>query len=237
MTHDPGSGISGKLGVAPFFVAVPITVIITGGFNLSRSMPMPAALAVGAGWGLALGLVAAYLRTKPKLAAAVEDSLVALGIVAVAFAACGGVMALLMLNGALSSSSLTGETLEATFVPTIPFYIVANGSLELVIVPLLVYLGWRAGRRRVCIVTAAVLYFAMRVWTYVAYRPARLGFADSDHTDTPMSLMERQSAYLDLKLDDPRWILLLVILAVLIAAAGYPRLREINAGNGLGTAQ
>jgi hypothetical protein len=163
---------------------------------------------------------------QPRVAAWVEDSLVFVGTIAVAFAACGGVMALLVLNGALSSSSLTGKTLEAMFLPMIPYYIAANAPLELLIMPGLLVLGWRPGKRRVLIVVAAVLYFALRVWTYLAYRPARLGFAESGHTTAPMSAAERHQAYLDLKVDDPRWILLLMILVVLLVAASFPRLRE-----------
>jgi hypothetical protein len=215
--------------LAPYLLAVPFTATITGAFNLSDFLAFPVAVAVGAAWGVGVGIAATWLGSKPKPAAWVEDSLVIAGAFALAFAGCGGVMALLMLNGALDSSSLTGETLESMFLPMIPYYIAANAPLELVIMPTLLYLGWRAGTRRVLIVVGAALYFALRVWTYVAYVPARLGFAESGHTNTAMSAAERHQAYLDLKVDDPRWILVLVIFAVFIAAAGFPRLREVRA--------
>jgi hypothetical protein len=222
--------------LTPSLLPVPFTAIITGLFNLSDSLPVPVAVTVGAAWGIAVGLVAKWLTSKPSAAAWVEDSLVFVGIVAVAFAGCGGVMALLTLNGALSSSSLTGETLEAMFLPMIPYYIAANAPLELLIIPGLLVLGWRAGKRRILIVVAASLYFALRVWTYLAYRPARLGFAESGHTAEPMTAAERHQAYLDLKVDDPRWILLLAILAVFIAAASFPRLRDVKAPTVIQTA-
>jgi hypothetical protein len=214
--------------LAPYLLAVPFTATITGAFNLSDALPFPVAVAVGAGWGMLLGVAATYLRSERKLAAWVEDSLVFVGIVALAFAACGGVMALLMLNGALESTSLTGETLESMFLPMIPYYIAANAPLELVIIPTLLFLGWRVGQRRLLLVTAAALYFGLRVWTYLAYVPARLGFADSGHTNAAMTAAERHQAYLDLKVDDPRWILVLVILSLFIAAASFPRLREVR---------
>lgn len=214
--------------LAPFLLVVPFTATITGAFNLSDLLPFPVAVAVGAGWGLVVGIAATWLGSKPKPAAWVEDSLVFIGAFALAFAGCGGVMALLMLNGALDSSSLTGDTLESMFVPMIPYYIAANAPLELVIFPALLFLGWRAGKRRSLIVVGAVLYFALRVWTYVAYVPARLGFAESGHTAAPMTAAERHQAYLDLKVDDPRWALVLVILAIFIAAAAFPRIREVS---------
>jgi hypothetical protein len=168
--------------LVPFLLAVPFTATIAGLFNLSDSLPIPIAIAVGGGWGIVVGVAASWLRSRPTVAAWVEDSLVFVGTVAVAFAGCGGVMALLVLNGALGSSSLTGETLEALFLPMIPYYIAANAPLELLIMPGLLVLGWRAGKRRILIAVAAALYFALRVWTYLAYRAARLGFADSGHT-------------------------------------------------------
>lgn len=214
--------------VTPFLLAVPFTATITGAFNLSEVLPIPVAVAVGAGWGIALGIGSTWLTSKPRGAAWVEDSLVFLGTIALAFAACGGVMALLMLEGALGSSSLTGETLEEMFLPMIPYYIAVNAPLELLIMPALIYLGWRAGKRRMLIVAGVALYFALRVWTYVAFVPARLGFAESGHTADPMTAAERHQAYLDLKVDDPRWILVLVIFAIFVAAASFPRLREVR---------
>jgi hypothetical protein len=215
--------------VKPVLLAVAFSATITGLFNLSDFVPVPVAVAVGAGWGTLVGLAATWLQSKPKAAAWVEDSLVFVGVIALAFAGCGGVMALLMLNGALDSSSLTGQTLEAMFLPMIPYYITANAPLELVVMPTLLVLGWRAGKRRLLIVAGATLYFAMRVWTYLAFVPARLGFAESGHTAAPMTAAERHQAYVDLKVDDPRWILVLTIFAVFLVAASFPRLREVQA--------
>lgn len=210
----------------PFVIGVPFTATITGVFTLSDSMPMAASILAAAVWGAVLGFAAMWLQAKPRAAAWVEDLLVASAIFVLAFLACGGVMALRTLNGALTSSSLTGETLEAMFWPMIPYYITANAPMELFIVPALLFLGWRPGPRRILIATTAVLFFVFRVWTYIAYAPGRLGFTQDEHSSAALSAADRQTAYLDLKLDDPRWILLLVIMGVLVAAAALPRLRE-----------
>jgi hypothetical protein len=226
MSTATPSATSAKERLQPFFLAVPFTTLVTGLFNLSEPLSLPLGLLAGAGWGVALGLALTWIRRKEAPAAWVEDALVVAGITAVAFAACGGLMAILMLAGALDSPSLTGETLLRLFLPTIPFYIVANSALELLIVPGLLYLGWRAGRRRILIVAAAGLYFLLRVWTYVAFVPARLGFAEEGHTNVPLTAAERQQAYQELMVNDPRWILLLVIFGLLLLAAHLPRLRE-----------
>jgi hypothetical protein len=210
----------------PLFLVVPFTTIVSGLFNFSDYLPVPLAVLAGAAWGGLLCLIAAWISRNRVLAAWVEDALVVLGATAVAFAACGGLMAILMLGGVLNSPSLTGETLLELFLPTIPYYIVTNAALELLIIPGLLLLGWRAGRRRILIVTAAALFFALRVWTYLAFVPARLGFAESGQAAVPLTAVERQQAYDQLMVDDPRWMLLLVIFGVLLLAAHLPRLRE-----------
>lgn len=215
--------------VAPFLVAVPFTTVITGYFTLPERLPLPIALPVAALWSIALGLAAAWIGRRARLAAWLEDAVVTLAVVAVAFAACGGLMAILTYGAALDSPSLTGETLVAMFLPSIPYFIVTNGLLELLIVPVMIYLCWRPGPRRVLVVVAALLYFALRVWTYLAFVPNRLAFAALAGSPEPFTAAGRQRAYLDLQVDDPRWAYLLVILAILLVAAQYPRRRDLPA--------
>jgi hypothetical protein len=210
----------------PVALAILFAAVITGWFNLGEVLPLPVALLAGAAWGTIIGLIGTRLRSKPTLGAWLEDSLVYLGTIGFAFAGCGGLMAILLLNGALDSSSITGETLEQTFLPSIPYYITVNSVLEVLIIPAVIVLGWRPGRRRVLMLGACALYFAMRVWTYLAFVPARLGWAESDHTTAPLSPAERDQAADDLMLDDPRWALLLVMFAIFLLAAHLSRVRE-----------
>jgi hypothetical protein len=212
----------------PFLVVVPFTAVITGGFNLSEVLPAPVALIAGAGWGVALGLLVAWLRRYASLRAALEDVSVAAGVVAVAFAGCGGLAMLLLLNGALSAETLTGEALREMFLPAIPYYVVTNAMLELLIMPMMLYLGWRAGRRKIVIVVAAAIYFVMRVWTYLVFVPQRLGWAEGAGATEVLTTGERRQAAVDLMLDDPRWIVLLVILALLLIAMHLPASKTSN---------
>jgi hypothetical protein len=213
----------------PFLLAVPFTTAVTGLFNLSEAMPTPLAIAVGAVWGVLLGLVAvAIMRRKPKLGAWIEDGLVFAGVLAFALAGCGGLMAILMLNGALESASLTGESLEAMFLPSIPYYIIVNSFLEILVIPAVVYFGWRAGRRRALIMSAVVLYFAMRVWTYLVFVPGRLGWADDEHSTDTMTPADLDRAADDLMLDDPRWAMVLAMLVLFLIAAHLPAVRAVK---------
>jgi hypothetical protein len=198
----------------PYFLVVPFSALITGLFNLGEFLPWPIAILIGATWGFLIGLVAQRIRHRRA-----EDAMIAIAATGFAFAGCGGLMAILLLKGALNSTSLTGEALEQMFLPSIPYYIAVNSILEVLVIPLILYVGWRPGRRRILIVAAAALYFAMRVWTYIAFVPARLGWADSDHSTGPLTPAERTQAQADLMLNDPRWILLLVMFGLLLLAA------------------
>lgn len=198
----------------PYFLVVPFSALITGLFNLGEFLPWPVAVLLGASWGFLIGLIARRITGQRT-----ENALIGIGAAGFAFAGCGGLMAILLLRGALNSTSLTGEALEQMFLPSIPYYIAVNSILEILVIPLILYVGWRPGRRRILIVSAAALYFAMRVWTYLAFVPARLGWADSDHSTQPLTPAERNQAFDDLMLNDPRWILLLVMFALLLLAA------------------
>lgn len=207
----------------PAVPAVVFTTVVTGWFGLAEALPISLAVLTGAGWGLILWLGVSWINRRPRSAAWTEEILLYLSISGFAFAGCGGLMALLLLNGAITSDSLTGDALAETFLPSIPYYIAVNMTLETLVVPALLLIAWRPGHRRTLVVSAAVLYFAMRVWTYLTFVPARLGWAESDHSDSPLTAAERQQAAKDLMLDDPRWIMLLVMYALLLFATRYPR--------------
>jgi hypothetical protein len=221
--------------LAPLLLTVPFTAVVTGLFNLSEFMPAPVALLLGAAWGALVALVAAAVnRRKPVAGAWIEDGLVFTGAIAFALAGCGGLMAIIQWKGALASGSLTGETLEAVLLPTIPYYIAVNSVLELLIIPAVLCFGWHRGKRRALIVATFALYFAMRVWTYLAFVPARMGWAEGEHAALPMSEAERAGAADDLMVDDPRWALLLLLLAVFVLAAHFPRTRSLKAAPATG---
>jgi hypothetical protein len=214
--------------LAPLVPVMVFTAVVTGWCNLSEVMPAALALALGAGWGAAIGLLGLWVQRRARLGAWLEDGFVSLAAIGFAFAGCGGLMAILMLNGTMDSPSLTGQTLQSTFMPSIPYYVVVNSILELLIIPMMIAVGRRPGARRVPILAAAGLYFLMRVWTYLAFVPNRLGLAESDHTAQALTAAERRQAADDLMLDDPRWILLLAMFGILMVAAHLSRVRELS---------
>ncbi|GAB3426648.1 hypothetical protein [Flindersiella endophytica] len=213
----------------PILLVIAFAAVITGWFNLSEALPTPLAVLAGAAWGAVIGWLGLWIQARrPMLGAWLEDGFVYLGAIGFAFAGCGGLMAILLLTGTLDSASVTGETLEQTFLPSIPYYIVVNSILEVLIIPAVIVLGWRPGPRRVLILATAATYFAMRVWTYLAFVPARLGWADAEHSTQVLTAAQRHQAADDLMLDDPRWIPLLVMFAVFLVAAHWSRVRSLH---------
>ncbi|WP_460916155.1 hypothetical protein [Plantactinospora veratri] len=128
----------------PLALAVGFVAVVEG-LSLVEFLPLPVALLVAVGWGIGIGLLAVWPRGRATLAAWLEDGLVALGVVTMALFAFGGAAGLLMLDAALDSPTLTGQTLVLMFLPSIPVAIMGNVPTELLVIPVLLVLGWRPG--------------------------------------------------------------------------------------------
>jgi hypothetical protein len=207
------------------FVLVAVFTVVVQTLSLMEFLPVPIAVLTGAGWTVLIGLAARWIGRRPALSAWVEDGLVVAGCLTMGLVAFGGAVGLLMLGAALDSSSITGETMVTMFVPTIPIAIAANVPTELIVIPGLLLLGWRPGIRRALFVAAAALYFLHRVWTYLVFASDRLDFVAVERSTTALTAAEREQFAGALHVNDPRWILNLIIFAVLLLAAFFPRAR------------
>jgi hypothetical protein len=76
----------------------------------------------------------------------------------------------------------------------------------------------------------------MRVWTYLTFVPARMGWASADHTTVALTAVERAQASSDLMVNDPRWILVLAMFTMFLLAAHLPRIRELEVKRSANTA-
>ncbi|MFF5083517.1 hypothetical protein ACFY36_41260 [Actinoplanes sp. NPDC000266] len=206
------------------FALAALFVIVVEGLSLKEFLPLPLALLIAAAWAAGISFAAAWAGRRPRLSMWLEEGLVAVGCLTMGLLAFGGAIGLLMLGIALDSSSVTGETMVTMFLPSIPIAIAANVPTELVVIPGLLILAWRPGPRRVLVVTAATLYFVHRIWTYLVFAPDRLDFARAERSTTPLSPAERADFAQALHVDDPRWILNLLIFATLLLAAFHSRL-------------
>jgi hypothetical protein len=213
--------------IAPFVLVAAFTVAVQS-LSLMEFLPLPIPLLIGAGWAVLIGLAARWASRRTVLSAWAEDGLVALGCVTMALFAFGGAIGLMMLGTALDSSSITGETMVTMFLPSIPIAIAANAPTELVVIPGLLVLGWRPGIRRALFVIAAGLYFVHRIWTYLVFAPDRLDFAAAERSTAVLTAAQKDEFAAALHVDDPRWILNLLIFAVCLLAAFFSRRREVD---------
>jgi hypothetical protein len=213
--------------IMPFALVAVFTIVVQG-LSLMEFLPDPVAPVIGAGWATVVGFAARWVSRRPVLSAWVEDCLVAAGCTAMALFAFGGAIGLLMMGTALDSSSITGETMVTMFLPSIPIAIAANVPTELVIIPGLLVLGWRPGIRRLLFVAAAAVYFVLRIWTYLVFVPDRIDFAEAERSTTVLTAVEKEQFATALHVDDPRWILNLVLFATFLLAAFFSRVREAN---------
>ena len=201
-----------------FHIVVPVTTVVFA-LSFKAGGLGPIGLVVGAvaglGWSLLLGFVTQRLNRQASLRYKLEDLLVFLAIVGTAFLYVGGVMYGLLFSAALNEPSTSPQVLSALMQPTIPYYIIVNTSMEALVVPALLYVGWRAGKRRTIIVAAALLYYGMRIWTYLVWAEARVDLAAG-----PLSARDIDR-FKEL-MDNDRDILLVPMFALFIIAAFVP---------------
>jgi len=204
---------------SPYLVVVPFTVLVYG-LSAASSGVGPIALAAGAtiglAWAFVVGCVAQRIGRHEQVRAKVEDALVFGGVLASAFLTCGGIMMILLMGAALNEPSTSYQTLAAMMAPTLPYFVIANNVLELIVAPAVVFVGWRPGRRRTLLVAAVAGFFVVRIWTYLVYAERRTETATG-----PLSADDVQW-YKDTLVVDYRPVLLGLILVLFLMAAFLP---------------
>lgn len=90
-------------------------------------------------------------------------------------------------RGRFSVPSTTYAILSAFMQPAVPYYIIINSLMELLIVPFAVFLNWDATpKRRTFVIIGVVLYFVILVWTYLVYAETRLEISEQALTAADM---------------------------------------------------
>jgi hypothetical protein len=122
----------------------------------------------------------------------------------------GGVMYGLLMRAAAIAPA---EVLSAMMQPTIPFFIILNTPLELVVVPCAVFANWQNATRRRLILIAAASFYALRIWSYLVYVPNRMEIASRPLSPEDLEWFERSMAV------DYRAILLAVVFVIFTCTA------------------
>jgi len=220
------TGARRRLG--PYLVAVPVTTITFSLASLALRLGAPGVIGgavVGFVWGLSLGLVAGRLGRREGWRPRLADAPVSLAVVASGLLIGGGLMYGLLMEAALREPSTTYATLSAMMRPAVPYFIAVNTLMEAFVVPLAVYWNWHVPRRRTLIAVAVAAYFAMRVWSYLTYAPARL-----DISTRPLSAAEAEWFRETLRTDYRGVLNVITHVAFILAAFVPPRAAAASEG-------
>jgi hypothetical protein len=165
-------------------------------------------------WALVLGRLTAWLLARERNPGrSANISLFLCALIAGALTG-GGAMYILLFNSVLREPSATSAVLSSLMGPTVPFFIVLNSALEILLVPMVIFLNWDAGsRRRVLVTGAALIFLIHRIWTYLVYAAPRLETGTHPLSAADIEWYTRTLAV------DYRVVLNVVIFALFLAAA------------------
>jgi hypothetical protein len=179
-------------------------------------------------WALILGFVTKRLKRQEVWIGLLANASLCLGIIATGLLMGGGLIYTFMMNAALDEPSTTYAVLSALMKPAVPYYIILNSVMELFIIPFAVFFNWNTNpKRRIYIIIGVVLYFIMRVWTYLVFAPTRLEISGRTLSDEDVEWFKQILS------TDYRVILILIIqiffiLAALIQAERHSKQEYMN---------
>jgi hypothetical protein len=158
----------------PFLVVVPATTVI-GALGATALGSVTAALlgaVSGLGWGLLLGFIATRFARRESSRPGLANVSVFLATLCSGMLAGGALLEMLLLSAGLGTSSTTFTMIHPPFGGSFNLFIITlNSLMEWLLIPVALFLNWHVPKRRRLIVIAAVVYYAMRVWTYIYFVP------------------------------------------------------------------
>jgi hypothetical protein len=158
----------------PFFVVVPATTVI-GALGATALGSVTAALlgaVSGLGWGLLLGFITTRLARRESSRPGLANVSVFLATLCSGMLAGGALLEMMLLSAGLGTSSTTFTMIHPPFGGSFNLFIITlNSLMEWLLIPVALFLNWHVPKRRKLIVMAAVVYYAMRVWTYIYFVP------------------------------------------------------------------
>ena len=175
--------------LGPFLIVVP-TLTVVGALGFSVLGGIGAALVaavVGVGWGLLLGYIATRLNRRESWRVNLANVSVFLAVLASGMLSGGGLLDQMLSSAGLSTPSTSFTIYHPPFGGSLNLFLITfNTLLEWLLIPAALFLNWRIPKRRTLIVIAAVIYYAMRAWTYIYFVPTVFEF-EAMSTVAPMS--------------------------------------------------
>jgi hypothetical protein len=169
----------GQRRIGPYLITVPITMTIfalyTNAFLPFGVLGVAGGALIGLLWAAGLGFAAERLARREEWHVWLANTPVFLGIIAIGLSIGGGLMYQSMMYEALNEPSTTQAVLSALMQPAVPFFIILNTLMELLVISLIVFWNWDTSpHRRTLILIGVLVYFVHRIWTICP--PPRLKF-------------------------------------------------------------
>jgi hypothetical protein len=213
----------GNFPKVPYLITVPATslVVALGATGLALGTAgIIGGAALGLAWSVVLGIaVERVLRTRHGQHRLANGS-VFLAIVASGVIFGGGLMYGLLMRAAAVAPA---EVLSAMMQPTIPFFIILNTPLELVVVPCAIFANWQNHTRRRLILISAASFYVLRIWSYLAYVPNRMEIASRALLPRDIEWFQRSMVV------DYRPVLVAVVFVAFTIAAFVPDRPDVAA--------
>ncbi len=168
---------------------------------------------LGLAWSIVLGVAVERLIRRHDWKRRLAHGSVFLAILASGVMLGGGLMYGLLMKAAAIAPA---EVLSAMMQPTVPFFIILNTTLELVVVPCAIFANWQNDTRRRLILIAAASFYALRIWSYLVYVPNRMEIASRPLLPQDIDWFQRSMEV------DYRPLLVAVVFVVFTATAFVP---------------
>src|SRR5512139_3250723 len=163
---------SNRAWIHPLWIVAPASVII---FAMGWSnFGFVAGLVGGVGglvWVLALAGIVRLIQRSEKLAGSMS-TMVLLSAGATLFLTMGGgIYEYMLMRKALATTPEWIVTITAGPLgeQVILYFILFNSLLEILLVPLALLLNWHMPGRRIFVLAAGLIFYAIRIWTYLYF--------------------------------------------------------------------
>jgi hypothetical protein len=165
----------------PLWIVAPASVII---FAMGWSnFGLVAGLIGGVGglvWILILAGIVRLIQRSEKLAGSMS-TIVLLSAGATLFLTMGGgIYEYMLMRKALATTPEWIVTITAGPLgeQVILYFILFNSLLEIFLVPLALLLNWHMPGRRIFVLAAGMIFYAVRIWTYLYFAPQYFDFGE-----------------------------------------------------------
>jgi len=183
--------------INPLWIVAPASVVI---FAMGWSnFGLAAGLLGGVGglvWVLILAGIVRLIRRSEKLAGSLSTFVLFSAGATLFLTMGGGIYEYMLMHKALATTPEWIVTITAGPLgeQVILYFIIFNSLLEIFLVPLALLLNWRMPGRRVFVLAAGLIFYAIRIWTYIYFAPQYFDFGEMTFSEQLINdLMARMS--------------------------------------------